>query len=274
MPIYEQVPIRLKINLASNPPEYPLDANTGSLPRFWRSQAIKLNLGLFDAFGAPVDISNLDYLQVHLFRSANDFVPLVSKTVTDLDSSWRPVITDSGWQDGTQQNASVTLDPADTDQGLYGTNYASFWLVVQGKTDEEVVLTYAAGPCVIYNASSALPVGPTNYVSFHEQEQSTGDSAITPLSMQHLEVVEVIGLPARAASPSASTASWTARSSRCSSTCPPRPTSPWSSTASTSPKPPSSTSPPTQASTAPCSAPTTTKARSNLSKPFIRPTDP
>lgn len=193
MPIYEQIPVRLKLSLASNPPAYPIDSNTGNLPRFWRSQTVKLNLGLFDAFDAPVDISNLDYLQVHLFRSANDLVPLVSKTVTNTDPSWRPLITDTGWQQGTQQNVSITLDAADTDQGLYGANYASFWLVVQGKTDEDVVLSYAAGPCVIYNAASSLPIGPTNYVSFGALEQSAGDSTITPLSMQHLEVVTVIG---------------------------------------------------------------------------------
>lgn len=191
MPIYQQVPLRLLLKLVSNPPITPLDQNTGYAPRLWRAQSASVAVGVFDAYDAPVDLSNLTRLDLILQRSETDLVPLVVKTVQNTDESWRSLITSLGWVTGVEQNAVFSLDAADTDQSLAGQQSAEFWVIVRGTTEAGAPITYAAGPLEIYNASSALPIGPTNYVSHHAQTNSELDATITPTSQQHIEELTV-----------------------------------------------------------------------------------
>lgn len=191
--IYQQIPLRLELSLASNPPATPLDLNTGSTPKLWRSQSAAIAVALFDPYDAPVDLSNLVRLDLILQRSESDLVPLVVKTVQNTDDSWRNLITALGWVTGVEQNALFSLDSADTDQSLLGESSAEFWVIIRGTTSTGTELTYSAGPLVIYNASSALPIGPTNYVSYHAQTNSELDSTITPTSQQHTEQLTVSG---------------------------------------------------------------------------------
>lgn len=193
MPILEQIPLRLTLRAASNPPITPLDSNTGNSPKLWRAQSAAVAIGIFDAYDAPVDLSNVQYLQLILQRTADDLTPLVVKTVARTDPSWRDLITALGWTTGLDQNATFVLDAADTDQGLGGAKQAEFWCVIQGLTDANAPLTYGAGPLVIYNASTALPIGPTSYVSLHEQTTEEGNVTITPTSQQHTEILTVEG---------------------------------------------------------------------------------
>lgn len=193
MPIYEQIPLRLLLKLVSNPPVTPLDNNTGYSPRLWRAQTASVAVGIFDAYDAPVDLSNLTRLDLVLQRSETDLVPLAVKTVQNTGESWRNLITSLGWVTGVEQNALFVLDAADTDQSLGGQQSAEFWVIIRGTTTTGAVITYAAGPVEIYNASSALPIGPTNYVSFHETTNSELDSTLTPLSQQHTEQLTIEG---------------------------------------------------------------------------------
>lgn len=193
MPIYEQIPMRLQLSLVSNPPVNPIDANTGLNPKMWRAQALAIGLGIFDAFDAPVDLSNLVQLQLIIQKAQSDLVPLVVKTVTNSDLSWRNLITSLGWVTGIESNAIFKLDAGDTDQSLEGESQSDFWMIVQGLTSSGVTITYAGGPMTIYNASSSLPIGPSNYVSAHELTNSMGDSVITPTSQQHKEIVTING---------------------------------------------------------------------------------
>lgn len=195
MPIFEQIPIRLALSTVSNPPVTPLDYNTGRTPKFWRSQTVAIAVGVFDAQGVPADLQNIASIQLILQKSQASLVPLAVKTITAPgDGDFSTQITTAGWQNATQQNALFVLDAADTDQALEGQSEANFWIVVRGVTEEGAPLIFGAGPVVIYNASSSLPLGPTNYVSRNEQDSDEPtDVTITPTSQQHTEVLTVSG---------------------------------------------------------------------------------
>lgn len=198
MPIYEQTPIRLNATLVGNPPVPPVDDNTGAAPKFWRASSVGIAVGIFDAMGNPVDLTNLvasGKLQLFLFKNSSDLVPLFAKEIDGADLM--ALITTAAWQDGSQQNALFILDPADTDQGLAGAAQADFWLVLNGVTDTQSEVLYAAGPVTIFNASKALPVAASITPSRHAQELDAGNITVTPTSNIHLEVVTVGGAGAR-----------------------------------------------------------------------------
>lgn len=196
MPIYEQTPIRLQVSLVGAPPVYPIDQNTGAAPRFWRASGVAMAFGIFDAAGNPVDITNLSKIQLLLFKSPTDLVPLFVKEIV---GNTLLAITSLGWTTGTQQNGAFILSPAETDQALGGAASADFWLVLNGITNALVPVLYAAGPCTIFNAATALPIGAMPTPSENEQTNTLGNSTITPLSNIHLEVVTIAGAGARTA---------------------------------------------------------------------------
>lgn len=193
MPIYEQTPIRLQATLV-NPPVNPLDANTGAQPRFWRRSNVSIAVGIFDAFDVPVDLTNLTKLQLFLFKTEEDLVPLVTKEV--LAAAIYPLITALGWAQGTQQNATFALTQGDTDQSLGGGSQSDFWMVLNGVSASGEIL-YCAGPCTIFNAANALPASALPTPSFHRQTNSAGDSTVTPTSNLHTEEVTIAGAGSR-----------------------------------------------------------------------------
>lgn len=191
MPIYEQIPVRLQINMAGSPPYPPFDANTGFKARFWRGTDVSFQLGLFDAFGVPVDLSNLVFLQLVLQSGPTALVPLVVKTVQSVDI--RPLTVEE-WAAGLGQQASFDLTAAETDQSLEAMESRDYWVSIQGKTIAGALLTYGAGYVTLYDAGSAIPAPNTGaYVSRHSQQMILGDSMVFPTSFNHTEIVEVQG---------------------------------------------------------------------------------
>lgn len=195
MPLYEQTPIRLQVTLVGAPPVYPIDQLTGNAPQFWRASNVALAFGIFDGFGNPVDLSNLTKIQLFLFKSQADLVPLVTKEL--LLNQLFPLITSLGWANGTQQNGTFQLSPAETDQALGGAASANFWMVLNGVSAANAQILYAAGPAVIFNASRALPAGAMPTPSENAQNLVAGDITVTPTSNIHLEEVTVSGLGGR-----------------------------------------------------------------------------
>lgn len=190
MPIYEQTPIRLQATLSGSPPVAPLDVNTGTTPKFWRGSSVQIQVGIFDAFGAPVDLSNLAKLQLFLFKSSTDLVPLVTKEIAGGSLT---ALTSLGWANGTQQNATFALTPGDTDQGLGGATSAPFWIVLNGVTNAGNQVLYVAGPATIFLASNALPSSAMPTPSEFAVACTAGNYAVTPGSNLHLEVISVAG---------------------------------------------------------------------------------
>ncbi len=190
MPTYEQTPIRLQFSLASNPPAYPLDANTGNAPRLWRSSSASIAIGIFDALSQPLDLSNVAVLQLVIQKAYNILTPLVVKTLITADFL---DMTTAGWRAGTEQQATFVLTPADTDQGLGAAEAAGFWVALQGRTISGAVITYGAGPLTIFDAGTMLPSPLAGYVSRHRQNWVSGDIAAVPTSNNHTEIVDVSG---------------------------------------------------------------------------------
>jgi hypothetical protein len=189
--IYEQTPIRLQVTLAGTPPVLPVDQSTGNAPQFWRASSVVFAIGIFDAFGNPVDLSNLAQLQLSLFQSASALVPLVTKTIAGADLY--PLITALGWSNGTQANANFVFLPADTDQGLGGLDSASFWLVLNGTTNAGALVLYSAGAVTINNASNALPIAQNLTPSYNASGNSAGNQTVQPSSNIHLEDLTITG---------------------------------------------------------------------------------
>lgn len=191
MPTYEQIPIRLALNLTSNPPVAPVDDNTGLAPRFWCGQTVAFQGGIFDPDGNPVDLSNLQYVQVVLQKAADSLTALVVKQIDAADLE--DTITIGGWKDGSEQNFSALFDKADTGQALNGETEAEFWLIIQGLTDDDAPIIYGAGPVTIYQPGSSVPATSPTLVSRHAQTNGSGTSTVTPTSQVHTEVLTVNG---------------------------------------------------------------------------------
>lgn len=192
MPIYDQTPIRLQVTLVGNPPVYPIDQLTGVAPKFWRTSNVAIQVGIFDALGAPVNLTNLAKLQLMLFKSPTDLVPLFTKEIAS-GANLYPQITQAGWQDGTQQNGTFVLSLADTDQALGGLKQADFWVVLNGIPTGGGLVLYAAGPLTIFLASSAIPVSVAVTPSEEEIVNNAGPVVVTPTSNIHLAVITVGG---------------------------------------------------------------------------------
>lgn len=190
--IYEQIPLRLQLSIVSNPPVQPIDANTGENPRIWRSNTIGIAIGLFDASNLGLTLSNLDYLEVSLWRSQTASAPLATRTIVAADIT--SPITIGGWQAGTEENAIASFTSAETDQGLDGGTSAEFWLTVTGYLESGAPLIYGAGTIEIFNPATQFPPPPvTNATSLHKQSTDTGDITISPTTNLHTEVVTVSG---------------------------------------------------------------------------------
>lgn len=160
MPTYEQVPIRLQLKLLSNPPVPPLDALTGMVPKIWRGQAASFQLGCFDGFDAPVDLSNVAYFLIAFQSDPTATVPLLTRAVTRSDPSWSNLITGIGWIAGTQQNGIINFSASDTLLFPFAdTGTAEYWMTVQAVTTIGNALVYGAGSFNVYNAPLSLNPG-------------------------------------------------------------------------------------------------------------------
>lgn len=190
--IYQQIPLRLQLSIVSSPPVQPIDANTGATPKIWRANTIAIALGLFDASNVGIDLSNLSYLQVSLWKSQSALLPLVTKQI-DAGNITSP-ITIGAWNAGTAQNALAVFSAADTDQGLNGATQADLWMTVTGFTTGNAPLIYGAGTFTIVNAGSQLPVPVQGITALHKQTTITGDATVTPTAPVHTEVVTVSGI--------------------------------------------------------------------------------
>lgn len=192
MSTYYQMPIRLQASMISAPPVPPIDANTGLTIKFWRSQGISVQVGIFDNMGQAVDLSNLEYIQLILQESQSSLVPTVTKTV--YAGSIIPVISWDEWEAGTAQQAIFTLSDAETDLSLNGAQEANYWIVLTGRTTGGANIVYTAGAVVVYNPAYSIPAPPTTpIVSAHEQANGGGNSQVLPASQLHFEEITVSG---------------------------------------------------------------------------------
>lgn len=189
--IYEQIPIRLVLDIISNPPVTPVDANTGQAVQFWRAQDVDVQGAVFDN-GESTDLSNLVSIQLIIQKEATSPVPLLVKTVGVMQII--PYITVAGWNAGTAQQFTFSLTAAETDFNLDGQDSSSFWLIIRGLTASGRILNYGGGTIRVFNPGNTLPIPMPGVVSSHSQTNSSGNSTVTPESLLHKEYITVNGV--------------------------------------------------------------------------------
>lgn len=190
--IYEQGVIRAQLSIVSNPPVAPIDINTDLAPQFWKAAGIQIDAGIFDNSDVGLDLSNLDYMELSLQPSPTSLVPWVTKTVLaeDIESP----IDFGSWLNGSAQNASFILTPADTDLGLLAGTSRQFWMTITGFTADGNFIVYGAGYITIFNPGNTLPPGASSgIVSWHAQSSTVGNFNIVPTSIFHTEEVTFRG---------------------------------------------------------------------------------
>ncbi len=186
--IYNQIPIRLGLSILSNT---PIDANTGQPPKFFRGQALALQVGIFDADNVAVDLTNLQSMTFVLQQAEDSAVALVTKQI--LAETITPTIARDAWLNGSVQQAQFVLSNAETDQSLAGLTEATLWMLIYGTNAAGQRIIYAAGPCVLHAPGSTLPPRPYGYVSRHAQTMDVDNATIAPASLQHTEIVTIEG---------------------------------------------------------------------------------
>jgi len=192
MSTLSQIPIRLLLSPVSNPPNSPVDANTGLAAQWWRGGAVALQVGIFDLFGASVDLTNATAVQLVMQDTPVSPNVLLNKSVLAVNII--PTITSAGWNAGTQQQLTFDLLNGETDFDLGGEASAQFWLSIRVYTSPSSYLIYGAGYVTIFNSGAALPLPNPGLVSLHTQNSAgAGVVTVTPTSVVHTEQITITG---------------------------------------------------------------------------------
>ena len=167
------IPVRCALVARLNPPDTPVDGQTGLIPQVWRGADFAIDLGVFDANKVSVDLSNLDYLEFDIFPlpipnqhtntnyTYSDWsvlpfptmppAPLISVTLTEDEIT--PTITQAGWRNGTEQNARAIFSFTQTQSlELDAHPMRRFWLVIHGLTSDGRKIVYGGGPIEVYQS--------------------------------------------------------------------------------------------------------------------------
>lgn len=188
-----QIPVRLEVDLTSNPPVPLLDANTGAAPRIWRGNPVAVEVGVFDADGVAYDMSDVAYLQLAIMDSPTAPYVLASRTV--YAAGITPIISKGDWDDGIAQQATISLPPSNTDQGLNGETSRPFWMTLTAFTTDNVPTALAAGWFTIYNPGASYVAPACNIVSYNAQTNSGLGITVDPVTLIHTERITVAGTP-------------------------------------------------------------------------------
>lgn len=189
MAVLQQTPIRLQVSTASAPAVAPIDYNTGLPPAAWRASTLAIGLGVFDAAGDPVAMTDVDYLQLSVLEAADSDRALFTIQVdaADIDE-----VTIGAWRAGTGQNALFEVTAAQMDLSLLALNSRAVWVRVVAVIDGAPVVL-GAGAFTVFNPGLALPAVTTAYTSLNEQTTDSGDLTVTPSTQIHTEVITVEG---------------------------------------------------------------------------------
>jgi hypothetical protein len=148
---YAQVPIRVALTANSLPGAPLVDLSTDSQISLYTSNDAVFQLGFFDQFGRPLDVSNLAYLEIDLLDGPCTGNVLAMSTIPG--SSLSGQITWSDWKNGFAQNASVSFGQTQLQAIAFPVGQTSqlVWMVVRGITSAGEIITYGAD-WVILNA--------------------------------------------------------------------------------------------------------------------------
>ena len=190
--VLEQIPVRLAFSPVSDPPNAPIDANTGLAAAWWRGSSVALECGIFEAGGSCVDLSNATAVQLIIQDSPTSANVLLNKSV--VSASIIPTISVAGWYAGEAQQFTFTLLNGETDFDLGGAASATFWLSLRVYTGVSTFLIYGAGYITVYNPGASIPIATSEFVSLHAQTNNTGNSTVSPTAVVHTEQITLTGL--------------------------------------------------------------------------------
>jgi len=189
--VLEQIPIRLSFSPVSNPPNAPIDSNTGLAAAWWRGNTVALQCGIFDSLGVSVNLTNATAVQLLIQDTPTSANVLLNKSLVSADII--PTISSAGWASGQQQQFTFNLLNGDTDFDLGGAESATFWLSLRVFTGVSTFLIYGAGYITVFNAGVLIPVPNPEFVSLHTQTNSTGNSTVSPTAVVHTEKITLTG---------------------------------------------------------------------------------
>lgn len=222
MPSFSKSIIRLQLSVVSNPPVYPIDINTELAPQIWRSSDVDFQVGIFDQFGASVDLSNLDFLEFDIFpmpalnllADSNfnynpysvspypNLPPAPLQFVTIPASAITAKVNARDWKNGLAQQASASFTWNQTQAlELGGSIYRDFWLYVHGLDGNQKIpyggcrmRVYESGSQAIYLPNSLAPldvpldtilyVPPNQQLTFHQTISVEGTITIDGILIQ------------------------------------------------------------------------------------------
>lgn len=190
--VLEQIPVRLSFSPVSDPPNAPIDANTGLAAAWWRGNTVALQCGIFDALGNCVDLSNATAVQLVIQDSPTSANVLLNKSVSSGDII--PTVSSAGWASGEQQQFTFNLLNGETDFDLGGDASATFWLSLRVYTGVSTFLIYGAGYITVFNPGASIPIVTGGMVSLHAQTNNTGNSVVSPTAVVHTEQITITGL--------------------------------------------------------------------------------
>lgn len=189
---FDRVPIRCQLDIISNPPVQPIDANTGEEIRFFRAQDMSVQVGIFQPDLESVDLANVVTLELALQTSQNALYAALKSRVGAIDII--PTIARGAWIEGTAQQASFLLTAAELDLALGAEESLPYWMVVRGLTVTGQTIIYGAGWVRLYNSGQSNPIPMAGVVSKHTQTNNDGDSDVEPTAVIHTEVITFGGV--------------------------------------------------------------------------------
>jgi hypothetical protein len=189
--VLEQIPIRLAFSPVSDPPNAPIDSNTGLAAAWWRGGSVALECGIFDSGGSCVDLTNATAVQLIIQETPTSPDVLLNKSVAA--ASIIPNISVANWLSGDAQQFSFSLLNGETDFDLGGQDSALFWLSLRVYTSPSTFLIYGAGYVTVYNPGVSIPMANPVFVSLHAQTNNSGNSTISPTAVVHTEQVTITG---------------------------------------------------------------------------------
>lgn len=143
------------------------DAFTSQTLESVRGNATRFEFGFFDVIGTPLDLSEVESLNLKLQPSQTVDSPLADKTITTLDLS----LDAATWDDGSKQHAVFQFSNAEMNINPQGERRA-LWLVITAITTGGDEITLTAGWFFLHednNGSLATP--PENPGAYMTLEQ-------------------------------------------------------------------------------------------------------
>jgi len=148
------------------------NTRTTASPEFTNTRTARVDIAVFDNNIFQTSIAQFDSVTLEIMAYASRTgARLVSKTVSS--ASFEIGITQSGWENGTQQHVTFTMTAAEMDVFTLSSNEQSLWMVITGSSsDGNVTLGAGAAKVVeeggVYAGAGAPAAGDPTYLTANQ----------------------------------------------------------------------------------------------------------